>query len=221
MFAQEIENNESGSWYSLINNVKIDEKLSVGSVLELRMVDFAQNQRVFLFVPQVNYKLNKTLSLSIGYSHLNFSQTGIRPPSLNYEDRLFQQVQLTHGNGKVKFGHRFRLEERFKTALDQSSSYANRYRYRFSADFNIVRFSNGTHFIGRIYDELRIGFGSGLREPKFDQNYFAALVGYALNKHSKLYLGYGRNVYRSSVSGHWGDHLLHVKFHYNIDLTHS
>lgn len=216
-FAQHTSSNESGSWYALVNNVKITNKFSVGNVIELRMVDFAKHARILLLVPRVNYSLNKNLTLSVGYNHVNYWQKGIRPPTLDYEDRLFQQVSVSSTLNWASLGHRFRIEERFKAGLDGSSSYANRFRYRLLVDFNIIRIKNG-YLTGRIYDEVRIGFGSGLKEPKFDQNNFAALLGYSLSKNSKVYMGYGRNTYKSKSSGSWGDHLLHIKLHHNLNI---
>ncbi len=151
--------------------------------------------------------------------YLNYKSAGIRIPSLDYEDRIFQQVALNSSYGKIKIAQRFRFEERFKTKLDKSSSYANRFRYRINFDFNLVRLSNGKHLLGKISEEMRIRFGSGLNKPEFDQNNFSALLGYKLFDNSKLYFGYGRDFYKSGKSDYWGDHLLHVVVNYNFDFS--
>jgi hypothetical protein len=82
-----------------------------------------------------------------------------------------------------------------------------------------VRLSNGKHLLGKISEEMRIRFGSGLNKPEFDQNNFSALLGYKLFDNSKLYFGYGRDFYKSGKSDYWGDHLLHVVVNYNFDFS--
>lgn len=217
--AQEIAENEAGSWYALINKISITDDLYVSNVIQLRMVDFAENTRMLLLVPTINYTLNKHLTIGLGYGYIEYSEAGIRPPSLDYENRLFQQLSFASDLGKLKFGHRIRMEQRFKTKLDHSSSFANRFRYRLNTNFNILKLTDTKYLLARVSNELRIRFGSGLKEPEFDQNNFAALLGYALSNNSKFYVGYGRNLYKSGTSDYWGDHLLKVILHYDIDFT--
>jgi hypothetical protein len=217
--SQDIKTNETGSWHTLINKFTISDKLYAVNVSQLRMVEFAKDTRIFLLVPSLNYNLNKSISVGLGYVHLNFSQTGIRIPTLDYEDRIFQHVSLNTAYWNVKIGHRFMMEERFKTKLDNGSAYANRFRYRLNFDFNVLRLTNGKHILGKISEELRVRFESGLRNPEFDQNNFSALVGYKMFNNSKLYLGYGRDFYKNGKSDYWGDHLLHVVVNYNFDFS--
>lgn len=217
--SQEIETNEIGSWHTIINKFTISDKLYAVNVAQLRMVEFTKDARIFLFIPSLNYKLNKSISVGLGYGHLNFKSTGIRIPTLAYEDRIFQQLSLNASHWNVKIGQRFMLEERFKTKLDKVSSYSNRFRYRLNFDFNVVRLTHGKHLLGKISEELRVRFGSGLSNPEFDQNNFSALLGYSLFNNSKLFVGYGRDFYKKGKSDYWGDHLLHVVVNYNFDFS--
>ncbi len=217
--AQEIKTNEFGSWHTVINKFTISEKLYAVNVTQLRMVDFVQDSRIFLLTPGLNYNLNNKISFGLGYVYLNYKSAGIRNPSLDNEDRIFQQMALSSSYWNVKIGQRFRFEERFKTKLDNSSSYANRFRYRINLDFNLVRLTNGKHLLGKVSEELRVRFGSGLNNPEFDQNNFSALLGYSLFNNSKLYVGYGRDFYKKGESDYWGDHLLHVVVNYNFDFS--
>jgi len=217
--AQEVKSNEFGSWHTVINKFTISEKFYAVNVSQLRMVDFVQDSRVFLLTPGLNYKLNNKISFGLGYVYLNYKPAGIRIPSLDYEDRIFQQVSLSSSYYNFKIGQRVRFEERFKTTLNNSSSYANRLRYRINFDFNLVRFTNGKHLLGKVSEELRIRFGSGLNKPDFDQNNFSALLGYKLFDNSSLYFGYGRDFYKRSNADYWGDHLLHIVLNYTIDFS--
>lgn len=215
--AQEIKTNESGSWYTLVNKVKFSENLYALNATQWRLVDFAKNTRIFLLMPSLSYKFNKKISAGVGYVYVNFSQEGIREPSLDYEHRVFQHVTLYNTIGKVKTNQRFIFEERFKTKLDGAKVYSNRFRFRFNFDFNLLKLKGNNYIVGRVSEELRIRFSSGVSDPKFDQNNFAALVGYTLLPNSKVYIGYGRDYYNGA--DYWGDHLLHVALTYNIDLS--
>ena len=216
--AQEVETNEDGSWYTLVNKFKATDKLYFLNVTQWRQVDFASTNRIFLVMPSVNYRFNKGVSAGVGYMYLNYSQEGIRIPSLNYENRFWQHITLYSTFGKIKMNQRFMFEERWKKSLTGAKSYANRFRYRVNLDFNLFKLKNDKFILGRISEELRIKFGSGVNSPNYDQNNFVASLGYKVFGTSKLYLGYGRNYFKSGNGSYWGDHLLHVAFNYDFDL---
>lgn len=215
--AQEEKTNEAGSWYTLINKISFSEKLYALNATQWRLVDFAKNTRIFLVMPSLSYKIKKNVSAGVGYMYVNFSQQGIREPSLDYEHRVFQHVTFFNTYGKIRANQRFMFEERFKTKLDGNKVYSNRFRFRFNLDFNLISFKNNHNLVGRVSEEIRIRFSSGISDPQFDQNNFAALIGYNFFPDSKFYLGYGRDYYKGT--DYWGDHLLHVALIYNVNLA--
>lgn len=143
--------------------------------------------RIFLVVPFINYKFNNKISVGVGYNYTNYSAAGIHPPSLDYENRIWQHVSLFSSLGKVKMSHRFIFEERFKTKLNNEEACANRFRYRMNFDFNILKFKNNKYLLGNLSEEIRIRFTEGIGDPNFDQNNFVASLGYQLLDNSKLY----------------------------------
>lgn len=215
--SQEIKNNETGSWYTIVNKFKFTDKFYVSNVAQIRLVDFVEKTRIFLIAPGLNYKLGKTATASAGYMYLNFSQEGIRIPSVDYENRFYEAVSFSSTFGKIKMNQRFMLEQRYLTKLNGSELYQNRFRYRINLDFNIAKFKNGKHLLGKVSEELRLRFASGFDEPKFDQNNFGVFLGYKLLDNSKIYAGYQRNYY--NLGDYWGDHLLHLMFTYDFDFT--
>ena len=112
---------------------------------------------------------------------------------------------------------RFMLEQRYLKKLNGSELYQNRFRYRINIDFNIAKFKNGKHLLGKVSEELRLRFASGFDEPQFDQNNFGVFLGYKLLDNSKIYAVYQRNYY--NLGDYWGDHLLHLMFTYDFDFT--
>ena len=90
--AQEIKNNETGSWFTTINNFNITEKINVASVIQWRLVNFASYTRIFLTEPSINYKFNDKITSGVGYNYSNYHLVGIRPPSVDYEKRFSQHI---------------------------------------------------------------------------------------------------------------------------------
>lgn len=215
--AQEIETNETGSWYTLINKFKASDKFYFSLVSQLRLVDFAQTARIFIISPGVNYKMSKSLTGSAGYMYLNFHQEGIRITSLDYENRIWEAISYSSTLGKVKVNQRLMLEQRYFTRVNETTAYRNRIRYRINLDFNLFKFKNDKYLLGKVSEEIRIRSKSGFSEPQFDQNNFGVFLGYKLLDNSKIYVGYQRDYYQ--IPDYWGDNLLHIMFSYNFDFT--
>jgi hypothetical protein len=217
--AQEIKNNETGSWFTTINNFKITEKINVASVIQWRLVNFASYTRIFLTEPSINYKFNDKITAGLGYNYSDYHLVGIRPPSVDCENRFTQHITLFSSFGIIKMNQRFMFEERFLVKNNGDDFYANRFRYRINLDFKIVKFNNEKQLLGKVSEEVRIRFTEGISDPNFDQNNFVAAVGYPLLDNSKIYMGYGRNYYNGGASGYWGDHILNLAFSYDLDFT--
>jgi hypothetical protein len=215
--AQEIDTNETGSWYTLANKFKVTEKFYFSNVIQLRLVDFAENTRIFLVAPGANYKIGKSLTASAGYMYLNFHQEGIREPSVDYENRVWEAVSLSSTFGKIKMNQRLMFEQRNFSKINGTTAYSNRFRYRINLDFNLFKLKNDKYILGKISEELRIRTGSGINEPEFDQNNFGLFLGYKLLDNSKVYVGYQRDYYK--IPDYWGDHLLHIMVTYDFDFT--
>lgn len=217
-FGQVTESNEPGSWFTMTNKFQLSDNWYFLSVAQLRQVEFIDNTRIWLLMPTINYKPTSNIIVGAGYAYLDFLQEGIRPPTLNFEHRAVEHITLLSKFGKVKMNQRFMFEQRWKTNLDHVTTYANRFRYRINLDFNLIPLNNNKYILGRLSEELRMRFKSGYNAPEFDQNNFMAMLGYQLWDNSKIYAGYGRNLYQSGNGSYWGDNLLHVWFNYDFDL---
>lgn len=216
--AQSTETNEAGSWFTMTNKFQLTDNLYFLNVAQVRQVEFMDNTRIWLLMPTLNYKPSSNVIIGAGYAYLDFLQEGIRPPSLNYENRAVEHLTLLSKFGNIKMNQRFMFEQRWKTNLNDVTTYANRFRYRINLDFKLFELANNKHILGRLSEELRMRFDSGFSGPEFDQNNFMALVGYQLWDNSKIYAGYGRDLYKSGNGSYWGDHLLHIWFNYDFDL---
>jgi hypothetical protein len=217
--AQEDKTNESGVWLTLANKFKITDKLFVSNILQWRTVEGVESTRVFIEEPSVHYKFNDKITFGLGYDYTNYNLVGIRPPSVDYENRFQQMLSLFSTFGKVNMNQRFMFEERFFVKTNGQKAYGNRFRYRINLDFNIVKFNNDKYLLGRVSDEIRIRFTEGINDPTFGQNNFVAALGYKLLDNSKIYMGYGRNYYNAGVLGYWGDNIFYVLYSYDFDFT--
>lgn len=217
-FGQFEENNEAGFWFTMTNKFQVNDNLYFLNVAQLRQVEFMKSTRIWLLMPTINYKPTSYLIVGAGYGYLDFLQKGIRPPSLDYEHRAVEHFTLLSKFGATKMNQRFMFEQRWRTNLKGATSYQNRFRYRINLDFTLFSIGNNKEILGRLSEELRIRFDSGFNGPTFDQNNFMALFGYKLRKNSKIYAGYGRDLYQSGNGTFWGDHLLQVWFNYDFDF---
>ena len=217
--AQQIEDNENGTWATLVNKFKVTEKLYVLNVLQWRLVDDLNYTRIFIVEPSVNYKFTDRITAGVGLDFSNFSFVGIRPPGVDYEHRLQQMIMLTSKYGKVNMNQRFMFEERFLVSNNGDHFYANRFRYRIGVSLNILKFKNNKYLFGTLTDEVRIRFAGGVSSPNFDQNNFVVGLGYKLLENSTIHMGYGRNYYNAGNGDYWGDHIFNIMFSYNFDFT--
>ena len=94
-----------------------------------------------------------------------------------------EQATVSHPLGKLKFGHRFRLEQRFTDSANKLS-YGNRVRYRLSLEVPIAK---RNYF--SAYDEIFVYFGAHATRP-FDQNRTYGAIGRDFGAPAKLEIGY-------------------------------
>ena len=219
---------DNGTWFTLINKIKVSEKFYTTNVIEQRRVGFLKNTQAFLIAPSINYKVTKNVSFGAGFMHYTYFPNGVLPASIKKEEtRFFQNLTLNSTVGNFKISNRFRFEERVIEVINTTinpniidgEKHVNRFRYRIQATTNLVKLKNETFIMGKLSNEIRIRFGTGISEPDFDQNNFAALLGYKLLPNSTIWVGYGRYYFRKNSSLYNANNILHINLSYDFDLT--
>jgi hypothetical protein len=220
---------DKGSWLTFTNNFKLSNKFSLSNVTQLRTVDFIQNNQALVIQPGVSYKLNKNVSIGAGYlSYTYYPEGAAHAPIKKYENRIWENLIVNSAIGNTKLNQRFVFEQRFKDVIVQNidneysidgNSYSQRFRYRLEVTTNLVKLKNNKNIYGKLSNEIRIRFQTGLTEPDFDQNNFAALIGYQLLENSKIWVGYGRYYYKSNATKFISNDILHVTLSYDFDFT--
>ena len=165
---------------------RLTDELSIHSEVQYRNHTIAPvNIEQLLLRTGLNYHLAKNAIATLGYgyiaSHVYVSDQ--RAPE-STEHRIFQQLILTNKVSRVKFEHRYRLEQRWV-----NEKYKNRIRYRLMVfvPLNKPTITKGTVFLG-VYDEIFMN----TEQVFFDRNRLYGAVGYQIDNKTQVQLGYLR-----------------------------
>ncbi|MEP6845427.1 MAG: DUF2490 domain-containing protein [Panacibacter sp.] len=183
-------------WYSIFIMPKISDKISAQIEYQWRRSGIIKNWQQSLSGAGIMYKINDKLTIQTGYALLRTYPTGSTTlaavPKTFPEHRIYEQLTVKSPIGKAILSHRLRLEQRWIGKFDIINSnkpdswvYLNRIRYMPRLD---IPLSN--KFYAEALDELAIGFGKNVGENVFDQNRFALMAGYKLNKYVRIEAGY-------------------------------
>jgi hypothetical protein len=198
--AQEQNRSHSSSWNSFIPTVRIDNSFYVTSEFHFRRTHFLQDWEQFIARPAIHFKKNETYDFALGYSYIrNYAFSDFTIPIDANEHNLWQQVQLEHAQEKIKFKHRFRLEERFIDKIITTSrgnydsdgnTYNTRFRYRFTLTRPLLKIDDNKSISVELFDELFISLEEGIRPKSFNQNWFYAGLRYPITSRIGLGIGY-------------------------------
>jgi len=175
---------EFGNWLMYFGTNKITDDWSIHSEVQYRNHTLAPvNIEQLLLRTGLNYHLKPNAIITLGYGYIashDFESEQKEPESR--ESRIFQQLILTNKVGRVKFEHRYRIEQRWV-----NDDYRNRLRYRLMAfiPLNKPTITKGTLFLG-LYDEIFMN----TKETFFDRNRLYGALGYQFSKTTQVQVGY-------------------------------
>lgn len=154
-------------WFQYYNNTKISNSWGVSSdagyrLKEGRFVDLSQ----YFIRSGASYTFNPTFKVILGAAYF---KTHFHGSGRGSEFRPHQQLNTNHKFGKVGFGNRVRIEQRFINiaAYDGDPSYSTfnfRFRYRFMFDLPLVNLSKSNKEMKLslvIGDEILFSAGKG------------------------------------------------------------
>lgn len=209
-----------------MGNHRITSKWGLHTELQLRRAGIITPVQQHLARVGVDYRLRDNVILTAGYCYVYTGSYGKQPAPLPFnEHRGWQQVMLTHTVNRVRFQHRYRLENRWlerynSTLLANEIIYVNRFRYRIqlTIPLNKPDMMPGT-FFAVVNDEVWVNFGKQIRFNVFDQNRAYAGFGYQLNNACNVQLGYLHQlVFKSDGVRVENNHTLQASLFYNIDF---
>lgn len=165
-----------GAWYMYNGSHKLSEKYSLKSMAHFRFFDMGNDMQQFIGRIGGNYKINKTLNVTVGYAYINTDGTyGLYGGNIN-EHRIYEDFNVKYKISKMAFAHRFRAEQRFF-----NSTTGHFIRYQLGMSYPI-----SDEWSTFIYDEIFFDFDG----EAFNQNWLGGGFKYKLNDAVKLKLGY-------------------------------
>lgn len=114
------------------------------------------------------------------------------------EHRAYEQLDLRHTAGVLRFTHRYRLEQRWQEQIARDAAgeerrtgwrYTNRFRYQFRTTVQ-RRPNNVAQPYLAAYNELFVSFGENVTGNVFDQNRAFAGAGYRWGDALRVEAGY-------------------------------
>lgn len=175
---------EFGNWLMYFGTNRVADDWSIHSEIQYRNHTLAPtNIEQLLLRTGLNYHVSDNAILTAGYGYIashDFKSPQREPESK--EHRIFQQLILTNKVSRLKFEHRYRLEQRWV-----NDNYKNRIRYRLMVflPLNKPTITKGTVFLG-VYDEVFLNTS----QVFFDRNRLYGAVGYQFHKMAQAQIGY-------------------------------
>ncbi len=194
--AQESKSLVDEIWFQYYNNYKTSEKWSIVSDVGYRLKEgnFVDLTQYFLR-SGVGYSISPSVRVLLGTAYFNAHYHGEGKAT---EIRPYQELTTKHKFGKLDFGNRVRIEERFRNIdftdeTTSSNSFNFRFRYRFSFDFPLFHISESNSdikFSLTVGDEVLLSAG---KEKFFDvslQNRILIGPTIKFNEKSKFFMLY-------------------------------
>lgn len=135
-----------------------------------------------------SYDLDRNFSLTLaGGRYTTYDYRALSDGPLNSEKRLWEQLIVNQYLSRLKFEHRYRIEQRWFTFRDGSDTYRNRIRYRLNMfiPLNNHTITRQTTFLS-LYDEIFLNPVG----PAFERNRLYAGVGYQFDQQWIVQLGW-------------------------------
>lgn len=175
-YAQKNPEKELGIWYMYNGSHKLSEKFGLKTMAHFRFFDQVDDFQQLLTRLGVNYKFNKTINATLGYSYVNTdSSFGIDGGEVS-EHRIYEDLNIKHHISELSLAHRFRAEQRF---FNSQTGHFVRYQLALSHPIN-------NKWSAYLYDEVFFDFDG----EAFNQNWLGTGVRYKLSDAIKFQAGY-------------------------------
>ena len=196
-FAQTEVHGANDVWFLLLNKVTFSEKWSFLNETHLRRHQWLEQKEQFLLRPAFNYDFNNAVTATVGYTYIRTYQYGQYPLPVDVpENNIWEQITLSHKiTEQVNISHRYRIEHRWigdirtngvATPEIDGTRFAQRFRYRLTATFPIVKTDEGTRLYGHVFDEVWLNLRDELHVLNFDRNWLYIAVGYRFSPMARL-----------------------------------
>ncbi len=198
---------KTGNWIMYFGTNKVSEKFSIHTEVQYRNHTLTPNNTEQLLLRTgLNYHFSDKAFVTAGYAYIpSYIFDSEQKSPETEEHRIWQQFILTNKIGRVKFEHRYRIEQRWV-----NQDYKNRFRYRLMLfiPLNKPKIEAKTLFLG-LYDEIFVND----KNTFFDRNRLYGALGYQFNKTTSVQTG----MMHQQVSG-FGKWYLQFALVFNTDF---
>ena len=187
----------TGNWLMYFGQNRVSDKWSVHSEIQYRNHEVAPNTiEQLLLRTGMNYHIAPNSMVTAGYGFIaSHDYDSEQSNAESTEHRIWQQLILVNKVGKLKFEHRYRVEQRWV-----NGDYKDRLRYRLMAflPLNRPEIEEGAVFLG-IYNEIFLN----TKRTFFDRNRLYGALGYQVKDNLGVQVG----LLRQRVNGFGKSHL--------------
>ncbi|MEQ9298920.1 MAG: DUF2490 domain-containing protein [Cyclobacteriaceae bacterium] len=210
------------TWYSLQGFYPISQKVTLASEVHYRRVNWFEEQSDYLLRPLIYFKASSHWTIHAGYTFAKFYPVGLQPSANQMmEHNTFLGAAHSSSLGRLKIQNRFRVEERWRTAvLPDGNHHAfntyNRFRYRIRLQYP---FGKQQKWLAQVQEELWLNFGQNAKTT-FNQNWLIGGIGYRWTPKFNTLLNYHWQYLPKSDQIHVESNLIfQLEVNYQIDLT--
>lgn len=217
-------------WFHYVGKNMLTKKISFTFEATMRYANGVSEKQQYFVRPSLDYQFTKNLNGSIGYSHYNTYVYG--NPALNKtdipEDHFWIQGTFVHLNGKFKFTHRLRDENRFvgiavKNGTEYSIDhyeYRNRLRYMFLMNYTLTKKEDKVKLFGILGDEAFFNMGSNAGKTFFNQNRIIGGLGCNIDKNQQIQLSYiHQNIWNYTNTLQESNPTIRISYITNLDFS--
>ncbi|OJY92827.1 MAG: hypothetical protein BGP13_20735 [Sphingobacteriales bacterium 40-81] len=174
-----------GTWHVVNAQYNINKKWFVWGELQTRSQKFMDAFYYYEAKGGAGMYIGKDFSLWVGTGrYATYANDGnFKKPFANEEFRFWQQLNMNNYVHRIKFEHRYRMEQRWLA----QGGYKNRYRYRLNAflPLNNTKVTAKTFFLN-AHEEIFLTN----KKPHFERNRIFVGAGYMPDKNTTLMGGY-------------------------------
>lgn len=182
----------AGLWVTYVGEHALGDRWTLLVDGSMRRGEFANVWQSFLVRSALQWQLTPGVRFGGGYAFSYVYSPGNGSGSLHTpEQRIFQQVLVSHSISKLSLSHRYRFESRWFGQKDtltgddtRVQSWLKRQRARYQVKGTYPLGSGRTYF--STFNEIFINLGANVRYNVIDQNRFAAGLGLRLTNTLRL-----------------------------------
>ncbi len=213
------------TWWSNINKYRIDERLYASSEIHVRRTQGLDRWRQFLFRPAINYILSGRNHLAAGYSLILSYPYMKGSDAKSLEHNVWEQVTVRGQGKRLKYDHRYRLEQRFirSPEIDEEGNVVqrrhqrHRFRYRLTLTIPLVVGAN-ERFAIEFFDELWLNLFEEERPLSIDRNWVYGGIAYDLSDKARIGVGYMNQLLPRGPRSYSSSDIIQTTLSFDLDL---